>query len=169
MRTTVINQCYFENFTTLGKHAHFIGDLQTAKRRYRQAKIAVKDLQNNRFEVATLAVNIARLYRDCGQYKRSELVYKRALFLFDELEMAAHLAIVHLELAELAVIQGKFKAAESAYRNAIARDLTGAATINEVALIAYRLAGRFNDRGQVADAMKLLRFVEKLKYNCHLI
>ncbi len=30
-------------------------------------------------------------------------------------------------------------------------------------LIAYRLAGRFNDRGQVADAMKLLRFVERLK------
>jgi hypothetical protein len=160
-----LTRAYFENLTMLGRHAHMIGDHKTAKLRYRQAKIAVKRIEDNRLSVALLAVNTARLYRDCRQFKRAELIYKRALTIFLELKRCSDSIIVFLELSELALLQNRIRAARFAYREALQMTVKMRPELDEVVRVACRLAHRYNQKDYVDDAMALTRFVDHLRYS----
>lgn len=165
-QTQQVNNHIFSNWQHLGQQAHSDGDLERAKDMYRAAKMQLRKLGTRDLALARLATDMARLYRDCGQIKRAEIIYKTALESFAATTgiNSSQSATVLVEMAILALQQQKFRGARVTYERARA-SLKQLSEVPSQALLQamLSLAEAYGNAGKADECLLVLRDIDEMR------
>ncbi len=162
-----LNTEIFQNWQLLGQHAHQQGDLERAKNMYREARIQLRKLDDRKGELSRLAIHMARLYRDCRQFKRAELIYKRALetSINSDRSQSIMTAIILIECADLSLEQNKLRSSLATFER-IKQALTPPPrrTPPELVTSLLKLAASYHNLGKVDAALAAIKLADAIRF-----